>query len=281
LLPKLRQLADEENYAACSRLKKHIDTLCALQKESEQRLSDLATGVESTSHIDIIVAVDQVLHSEKMCPRGCTSCKENRQRVWNAVKPHSLPLLVVLLATLVVACRNITQPPPEPSWTDIIGAPHFMAEGQMLLKKRSGQSREWDSGASSVQQLERSSWREQGVVWTAATTSKVYMIGLNSKDLHREDQVHFALLCRKDGSISVVEKEHPSDSEDRDEITPVGGRMGYKEGDQLAVKVKGVAVTYYLNGKLIYTSKRRPVFPLVVDAEFRDTGARADGVRLL
>jgi hypothetical protein len=280
LLPKLQALADEEHYAACDSLKQQIDALCTLQKNAEQRLADLSNCIESTGHFDIRTAVDKVLHKENVCCRSCTVCKERRQKLWVAVKPYVLPVLAVLFAMVVVASKALL-PVSQPTWTDVIGAPHFVAEGGVMQKKLSGQSREWDSGASSAEMFMHSSWREQGVEWTA-TTDGAYLIGLNSKDLQEEEKVHFALLCRKDGTLSIVEKRQGHF--DDDEILP--NRIAYKPGDKLAVKVRGTTVTYHLDsdgspGQLLYTSKRRPVFPLVVDAEFRDPGARADGVGLV
>jgi hypothetical protein len=42
------------------------------------------------------------------------------------------------------------------------------------------------------------------------------------------------------------------------------------------VRIKGDTVTYYHKGQLIYTSKQKPAFPLLVKSGFYGPGGKAE-----
>jgi hypothetical protein len=87
------------------------------------------------------------------------------------------------------------------------------------------------------------------------------------------EKLDFGFDCDRYGSLRIWEFGK--------RISPWKHPREYCSGDYLAVKVVGETVRYYHNHKVVYVSKRRPVFPLVIDCRFRDAGAQAEKVQIV
>jgi hypothetical protein len=136
----------------------------------------------------------------------------------------------------------------------------------------------WDSGATSSQAFGRSESQTQGVSWRTQNVDKMgntqaYFVGLSREGGQAASVdpmlVDFALSLDDKSALFVVEKGNYRNN-----------FGSYEVGDELAVKVKGDTVTYHHNGDMIYISKQRPTFPLVVDASFHGAGAKATDIEL-
>eukprot|EP00935_MAST-01C_sp_MAST-1C-sp1_P002828 g2828.t1 len=164
----------------------------------------------------------------------------------------------------------------EPTWANVTGS-HFVAKGGVLEKKEGGKDYTWDSGASSVQQIERRDGVEQGVVWKASRNDKNFIIGLSHEWTGtRQSDKDFGLECGYGGYLFIYEKGSKAKG------PGVSYSFGtYAAGDELEVRVTADAVSYHHNGRLLHTSKQAPEwFPLVADCSFYHAGAKAEGVRL-
>jgi hypothetical protein len=85
------------------------------------------------------------------------------------------------------------------------------------------------------------------------------------------DTIDFGLSCMGDGTLCAFKHGLRS-------AHAIGK---YEAGDELAVMIAGNnSVGYYRNNKLLYTSERKPKFPLVAACAFAGPGAHAAGVRL-
>ena len=93
-----------------------------------------------------------------------------------------------------------------PAWENVSGS-HFVAKGGVLEKTEGGKDYTWDSGASSVQQIERRDGVEQGVVWKASRNDKTFIIGLSHEWTGTGwSDNDFGLGCSSDGYLCIVEK---------------------------------------------------------------------------
>jgi hypothetical protein len=175
-------------------------------------------------------------------------------------------------------------------WANVIGA-RMSAAGDTLYKEPpaegSAEAKEfatgtrahcWDSGATSSQSFARSESQTQGVSWKTENVDKMgntqaYFIGLSQEGARAADvdpmSIDFAFSLDDKSALFVVEKGNYRNN-----------FGSYETGDELAVKVKGDTVTYHHNGDMIYISKQKPTFPLVVDSSFHGAGAKASGVEL-
>ena len=160
-----------------------------------------------------------------------------------------------------------------PTWTSVEGS-HFVAQGSLLEKGAGGKDEEDDSGAVSVEEVERHEGVEQGVRWRPAQKNKAFGLGLSHEDTGSDGwKKDFGLVCNSAGYLIIWEKGSL--------VWGPGGSFGeYAAGDELEIKVVGDTVSYHHKGERIHTSTEQPVFPLKVDCGFYGAGAKEEGVCL-
>jgi hypothetical protein len=169
-------------------------------------------------------------------------------------------------------------------WMDIEGAPHFVAEGQLVEFKADAKAAECGYGcARSAQTISRNANHEQGVMFTTNAHLNTcgqlggFSIGLSNVDRINnrsdcEERSDYELVFEGDGHFYITEQGdetiEPPDTE-------------WKPGDRWAIKVKSDTVMYLRNDKVVYESNRQPDFPLVVITNSCFPGTRVEDVQLV
>jgi hypothetical protein len=164
-------------------------------------------------------------------------------------------------------------------WMDIEGAPHFVAEGQLVEFRADAEAAECEYGcARSAQTISRNANHEQGVMFTnnahLNTSGQLggFCIGLSNVDRKRNVAFDYELVIEGDGHCYITEQGDET-------IEPPDTK--WNPGDRWAIKVKSDTVTYLRNDKVVYESNRQPDFPLVVITNTCFPGTRVEDVQLV
>ena len=153
----------------------------------------------------------------------------------------------------------------------IFSAETKKGEHDDYIRKADGGSG-YNAGASSEEVINSTTDGSlQGVEWTVGNMGHWYMIGLSCGDKDLDwSTIDFGLYCGNNGHLHIYE---------------AGLFMGvfgtYQQGDRLAVRVDKKTITYHNGKKRLYSSKKKPQFPLNIDMAFWSEGAKAVNVTLM
>jgi urease beta subunit len=141
------------------------------------------------------------------------------------------------------------------TWTKAVGV---SVSGSSLTKTA---ATGWgNAGASSVKQLVSG---DGYVEFKASETTTSRMAGLSNGDTNQAyGDIDFAVFLKIGGILQLYEKG-----------AFLGSFGTYAAGDVFRVAVTAGIVKYSKNGTVVYTSKLKPVLPLLVDSSLGDKGA--------
>lgn len=131
-------------------------------------------------------------------------------------------------------------------WTNFVNT---TASGSQLTKTGGGNA--WDAGASSL-----NSFAGDGELqFVPAQANRNFMCGLSTNDADENyTSIGWAIHCRQNGMLRIYEG-----GQNR------GDFGNYTAGDTLSLKRVGTAITYYINGNLLYTSGNQSSGNLLAD----------------
>jgi len=169
-------------------------------------------------------------------------------------------VLYFLISSAALSVAHGQEPTAEPVvWAN---RAKVSASGGSLAKEGQG-AEEWDAGASSAQTIEAGDGYVEFTPGGQVGTWR--MCGLSRADADPGYQsIDYAIYTRGDGALHIFEKGV------RKKILEVP----YGAAETLRVSVEGGKVKYYRAGRLVYTSRVAPVFPLVANSAFFSNGAR-------
>jgi hypothetical protein len=124
-----------------------------------------------------------------------------------------------------------------------------------------------DAGATSRQVIRSGDGAVEFRVGEAYT---FWIAGLSRSDGRSQfSNIDFAVRLNGNGWADVMENG-----------TYVGGDTQYVAGDAFRIELVGGRIRYIRNGEVMYTSQKRPVYPLAFDVAFGSAGASLAGARI-
>ncbi len=135
------------------------------------------------------------------------------------------------------------------------------------VQKTAGQDQMDDASATSLQAITSG---DGFVEFTATDVDKERWCGLNNSNaIHQSaNDINFAIKMAKKKKAWVIE----------DGVTRA--KLKYKKNALFRVAVEGGKVKYYQDGKLIYTSTKAPVYPLMTNASLINTMSSVSNVMI-
>jgi hypothetical protein len=150
-----------------------------------------------------------------------------------------------MIAGNIVDQENVT-------WSNAVGV---ISTGNSLSKTGTGEN----AGAASTKGIISGDGYAE---FTATEATSHRMCGLSNGDSGQTyGEINFAIYVTSNGEVIIYEEGNYIDRYGR-----------YVEGDRFRIGVETGEVKYYKNGKIIYTSKRQPTYPLRVDTWIYTTG---------
>jgi hypothetical protein len=168
-----------------------------------------------------------------------------------------------LAAVIVAAGASAAAAQQRVTWTE---QANVAVRGDTLEKTR-GCDGCGDAGATSTQVIEANGGYVEFTVpedWTYLVAGLAY----RTRGTRFED-IEFGIRLNGNGSADIVESGRY-----------MGGDTDYRSGDTFRIEVVNDRVSYFRNGDLMATSRRRPTYPLAFDVGLGTIGASVADARM-
>lgn len=173
-------------------------------------------------------------------------------------KKDGVQLNLKELITLIPAPKAV-------AWKNTV---NVAAQGAGLTKTSA--SNTWNAGASSVQTIASG---DGYMEFTITETDTYRLCGLSSGDVSRSyREVNFGWYLQPRNLLGIYEfGQYKGDFGTNELDEPI--RLFYDTGDRLRISIDGGVVKFWKNNVLVHTSKRVPIYPLLVDTALLTPGA--------
>ena len=157
---------------------------------------------------------------------------------------------------------GLAQPVKDVVWMNVVGA---TAAGNALTKTATTAA--WDAGAVSTKKVVSG---EGYVEFSVPDTQHFRMAGFGNGDTDQSvADIAYAFYTQRGGGLRIYESG-----------APAPGQWTYEAGDRFRITVRGGAVKYWKNQRLVRASTTAPQYPLLVDTTLFEAGASITAVRI-
>lgn len=199
---------------------------------------------------------------------------------WGALEfqdqdPATAPKFMGLSDYIADPACNAVEPLLEPvRWTSVVNAQAFNDGQPDNRVTKTSTTTKFDAGAISLQEIGDGDGYVEFSTWQN-TTAKVCGLG-NVNTSQRNIDVEFGFDLNANGRVRIREGRTLI-------VNPATGNTTwakYKAGAVFRVAVDNGKVKYFRDGVLLFTSSKRPVYPLTVDTSFGTPNGSISGAQI-